>query len=217
MSEISQLDAPVSTVGNGSVAASSAWAVVISEEAYEAERLFHHDTLEVTGIDGQRPSVGDEVLVVAKGERPVVVALGRVAPSPRAEASADGNGHTDGHTNGHNADSPLVITYTRRCFDEPIPVGNLTLSATVTPLDSATFRKYVARLQPPTPRSTWLVNLALPIEAPSAPEAVRQFWSYVMELGPRELPAFVSPSGDELAMRAFVLGEETNLDPEEDE
>jgi len=33
----------------------------------------------------------------------------------------------------------------------------------------------------------------------------------------RELPAFVWPYGDELAMQAFVLGEETNLDPEEDD
>ena len=44
---------------------------------------------------------------------------------------------------------------------------------------------------------------------------MRQFWSYVMELGPAELPTFVSPYGDELAMQAFVLGEQANLDPEE--
>ena len=37
------------------------------------------------------------------------------------------------------------------------------------------------------------------------------------ELGPAELPTFVWPSGDELAMQAFVLGEEANQDPEEDE
>jgi hypothetical protein len=55
------------------------------------------------------------------------------------------------------------------------------------------------------------------VEAPTPAEAVRQFWSYVLELGPAELPAFVSPYGDELAMQAFVLGEEANLDPEEDE
>ena len=46
-------------------------------------------------------------------------------------------------------------------------------------------------------------------------EAVREFWTYVDKLGPRELPAFVWPRGDELAMQAFVLGAETNLDPEE--
>ncbi len=53
--------------------------------------------------------------------------------------------------------------------------------------------------------------------AASPAEAVRQFWSYVAELGPAELPAFVWPSGDELAMQAFVLGAEANQDPEEDD
>mgnify|MGYP003694787793 CR=1 FL=1 len=37
------------------------------------------------------------------------------------------------------------------------------------------------------------------------------------KLGPRELPAYVWPWGDELAMQAFVLGAVTNLDPEEDD
>ncbi len=45
---------------------------------------------------------------------------------------------------------------------------------------------------------------------------MRLFWSYVRDLGPAELPAFVSPAGDELAMQAFVLGEEANQDPEEE-
>jgi hypothetical protein len=64
---------------------------------------------------------------------------------------------------------------------------------------------------------TWLVSLDLPIEAPTAAEAVRQFWAYVAELGPSELPTFVSPADDELAMQAMVGGVEVNLDPEEDE
>jgi hypothetical protein len=70
---------------------------------------------------------------------------------------------------------------------------------------------------PDPERRTWLVSLDLPIEAATPAEAVQQFWSYVQELGPAELPTFVSPSGDELAMQAFVLGDEVNLDPEEDE
>lgn len=37
------------------------------------------------------------------------------------------------------------------------------------------------------------------------------------QLGPDQLPAYVSPADDELAMRAYVLGEEVNLDPEEEE
>jgi hypothetical protein len=39
----------------------------------------------------------------------------------------------------------------------------------------------------------------------------------VRELGPVELPTYVWPYGDELAMQAFVLGEEANQDPEEDD
>ena len=66
-------------------------------------------------------------------------------------------------------------------------------------------------------RAVWFVSLALPIEAASPAEAVREFWTYVDKLGPRELPAYVWPLGDELAMQAFVLGAVTNLDPEEDE
>ena len=56
-----------------------------------------------------------------------------------------------------------------------------------------------------------------PIEASSPAEAVRQFWSHVLELGPAELPTYVWPSGDELAMQAFVLGAEANQDPEEED
>ena len=66
-------------------------------------------------------------------------------------------------------------------------------------------------------RRPWLVSVAMPIEADSPADAVRQFWSYVAELGPAELPAFVWPSGDELAMQAFVLGVEANQDPEEED
>ncbi len=67
------------------------------------------------------------------------------------------------------------------------------------------------------PARTWLVSLDLPIEAQTADEAVRQFWAYVHDLGPGELPVFVSPSDDELSIRAFVGGAEANQDPEEDE
>ena len=56
----------------------------------------------------------------------------------------------------------------------------------------------------------------LPIEADSAAEAVRRYWSYVRDLGPTELPAYVAPLDDELAMQAYVMGQEAALDPEED-
>ncbi len=64
-------------------------------------------------------------------------------------------------------------------------------------------------------RQNWLVSLALPIEADTPAEAVRQFWQHLVALGPAELPTYVWPYGDELAMRSFVLGEEPNQDPED--
>ncbi|MBO0870643.1 MAG: hypothetical protein J2P15_18970, partial [Micromonosporaceae bacterium] len=68
----------------------------------------------------------------------------------------------------------------------------------------------------PPRRRVWLVSVDLPVEAGTPGEAVRQFWSYLNDLGPRELPAFVAPLGEELAMQAYLLGEQTNLDPEEE-
>ena len=52
----------------------------LPDERHEAERLFHHDTLELTGLEGRSAAPGDEVLVVAGREHPAVVALGRVRP-----------------------------------------------------------------------------------------------------------------------------------------
>jgi hypothetical protein len=93
----------------------------------------------------------------------------------------------------------------------------LKLDGAVTALEPGVFQRLAARLGGDLDRRTWLVSLDLPIEAATPAEAVRQFWSYVLELGPAELPTFVSPSGDELAMQAFVLGVEANQDPEEDD
>lgn len=188
------------------------WAVTISGERYEAERLVHHDTLELTGLDeAVRPRTGDQALVVVDGKPPLAVALGRIG------AATAGEDHDPDDPQSDDARLPLVVTYTRRAFDRPVPVDGLVLTGPVTPLDPVVHQEVAARLGPPSDRVSWLVSVDLPIEAPSAAEAVRLFWSYVFELGPRELPAFVSPSGDELAMRAFVSGEEANQDPEEDD
>jgi hypothetical protein len=65
-------------------------------------------------------------------------------------------------------------------------------------------------------RRAWLVSVSLPIEAATPAEAVDEFWRYVNSLGPAELPTFVSPVRDELAMQAYLRGEPANLDPEED-
>jgi hypothetical protein len=87
----------------------------------------------------------------------------------------------------------------------------------VTPLDEQTYAAGTTRLGQPADRRSWLVSVNLPIEAASAAEAVREFWRYVQELGPDELPTFVAPVGDELALQAYVSGQPTSLDPESDD
>jgi hypothetical protein len=167
----------------------TAWAVVIPEEQLSDERLYRRDTLRLPGLTG--PAPGDDVLLLAAGQ---AVALGRV-----------------------RVGEPFVVEYTRRLFDAPLPADQLALDGAVTRLDPAAYRAVADRAGPRPERSTWLVSVDLPIEAESPAEAVRQFWTYVMELGPSELPAFVWPSGRELAMQAYVLGMAANLDPEEDD
>ncbi|MEU7750914.1 hypothetical protein AB0B57_27665 [Micromonospora sp. NPDC049101] len=197
--------------GSGRADGVGTWAVLLPAERYEAERLVHHDTLELTGLAGiARPGPGDRVAVLVDAP-PRLVALGRV--------STAGQRHRDDPDDPQSPVEPetVVVAYTRRSFDEPVPADLLTLDGPVTALDPAAFRALADQLGPPPARRTWLVSLDLPIEAATRAEAVRLFWSYVQELGPRELPTFVSPSGDELAMQAFVLGEQANQDPEEDD
>ena len=144
------------------------------------------------------------------------------APAPRgaeslgAEPVGSAIAESGGGVRGEGG-VEIVVAYTRRAFDAPVPAPRLRLDDRVVPLDPAVFRDLSARLGAPVDRRTWLVSVDLPIEAESPAEAVRQFWSYVRQLGPRELPTFVWPSGDELAMQAFVLGAEANLDPEEED
>ena len=180
------------------------WAVTIPADRWTTERLFHHDTLTVAGAAGVAPAAGDEVLLVAGEDAPHVVALGVVAEQSARRRGAHGVPEVE-------------VAYTRRSFDSPVPAGELRLEGPVAAVDAEVFRTFAGKLGGDRDKQTWLVSLDLPIEAASPAEAVRQFWSYVLELGPAELPTFVSPSGDELAMQAFVLGEEANLDPEEDE
>ncbi|MEV0728919.1 hypothetical protein [Polymorphospora sp. NPDC050346] len=191
----------------------SAWAVTIPEGRFAAERLYHHETLELTGLDSRlRPGVGDPVLVVSEERKPQVVALGRVAQPAGAGVPTDPD-----DPESDTGEATLVVTYTRRAFDESVPADPVVVDGPVVEIDRATYDEVAGRFAPQPDRRTWLVSLDLPIEASTPAEAVRIFWSYVAELGPRELPTFVSPSSDELAMQAFVLGEEANQDPEEDD
>ncbi|MDP9797965.1 hypothetical protein J2S43_006477 [Catenuloplanes nepalensis] len=180
------------------------WAIVLPDERLKQERLYHHDFVELADVLAEipasaHPELGDEVVLVTD------------EPKPRAVAT----GHIGGLRKNDEDDRQVV--YSRRAFDQPHPAGPLTLDGPVTRLTPAEFAAVLDRFGPPLERSTWLVSVDLPIEATTRAEAVRLFWSYVRELGPAELPAFVSPAGDELAMQAFVLGEETNLDPEEED
>ncbi|GLY95475.1 hypothetical protein Acsp02_27300 [Actinoplanes sp. NBRC 103695] len=166
------------------------WAVIIPADRWATERLYEHDTLTV---DLAGPAAGDDaVLIAADDDDRQAVALGRFT-------------------------APGEISYVRRAFDEPVPAGDLTLTDPVTALDHESFDRVATRIGRPPVRTPWLVSVAMPIEAATPAEAVRQFWTYVAELGPAELPTFVWPSGDELAMQAFVLGAEANQDPEEED
>jgi hypothetical protein len=190
------------------------WAVVVPLERYAAERLFSHDSLELTGLDGPLPAAGDEVALVAAGPEPVVFALGRVRSVEADDTDPDDPASDE--TGGG-----LDIAYTRRLFDGALAADGLDAGGPgAHPLDPDAFTALADKARaehPDAVKKEWLVGLYLPIEAVSPAEAVRAFWTYTLQLGPRELPAFVSPLGDELAMQAYVLGDVTNLDPEEDD
>jgi hypothetical protein len=173
------------------------WAVIIPAEQWATERLFHNESVRLAGARG--PVAPDEEVLLVAGDR--VVALARAAK-------------TDG--------DDLLLTYLRRGFDEPVPAGDLTAAAGGTPteVDPEVFGRLAGALsggRSAARPSSYLVSVALPVEAATPADAVRQFWSHVRELGPAELPAYVWPYGDELAMQAFVLGAEANQDPEEDD
>jgi hypothetical protein len=173
------------------------WTVLISPDRYAAERVYGTDVLDVD-LDGLSP--GDRVAVVADLDPPVAYAVGEVRAVGSTRDPED-----------DVVDARVVIAYTRRFLDSPRPVERPI--GPLAPLDEAT---WLALAGPTGPPRTWLVSVDLPIEADTAAEAARRFWGYVRELGPRELPTFVSPSGDLLAMQALVAGEPVNLDPEED-
>jgi hypothetical protein len=173
------------------------WAVIIPADQWATERLFHNEAVTVAGGSGA-VATDEEVLLVADGQ---VVALTRAAK-----------------TGGDD----LVLAYLRRSFDEPVPAAGLNLPpAGPVEVEPELFRRLSASLggsaAPTGAQPSWLVSVTLPIEAATPAAAVRQFWSHVLELGPVELPTYVWPYGDELAMQAFVLGEEANQDPEEED
>jgi hypothetical protein len=163
------------------------WAAVVPTPAYAEQRLRHHETITVDN-GAARPAPGDTVALVAVLAEPVVFGTGTVVSR-----------------------RPCRIAYTHRRLDEPLAAAGLLPNRPVGlyPLDLAVLSEVVRRLAVgyPADRARWIVGVHLPIEASTSAEAVGEFWTYVMELGPRELPAYVHPLGDDLAMREYVAGE----------
>jgi len=167
------------------------WAVIIPAEQWTTERLFHNEELTLAAVG---VAADDEVLLIADDH---VVALARAGKTSRDR---------------------LTLTYLRRSFDAPLPLEGLALTGEVTPVEAGIFQRLAAGLGArPGAEQRWLVSVTMPIEAGTPAEAVRQFWSHVAELGPAELPTYVWPLGDELAMQVYVLGDEANQDPEEED
>src|SRR4051794_14932423 len=136
------------------------WAVVVPAERYAAERMFLHESLELTGLDDPAPAVGDEVALVAAGAEPVVFALGTVRRADREDEVADDPGTGGGP-------SMVEIGYTRRLLDAPLPAGDVG-PAGVYPLDAAGYAALADKAdRTGEVRGEWLVGLYLPIEAPS--------------------------------------------------
>jgi hypothetical protein len=195
------------------------WVVAVSADRYQAERLYQHDVVELAA---GAAAVGDDVVLVAPGDGgPVVFGVGRVVSAREPETIAD-----DPDEAADPAEpGAVVVEYLRRFLDRPVPAAEAGCSgyaerAAGQPVElaAAEYSALTGRLPVPAARRRdWMVSLDLPIEAGSPAEAVRVFWTYVRQLGPQELPAFVWPHGDELAMRPYVLGAEHEMDPEEED
>jgi hypothetical protein len=172
------------------------WAAVLSAETYARERLYNRDAVTVD-VRAATPTRGDPVVLVAALDRPAAVGLGRI----------------DGAR-------PCRVGYLVRLFDAPPAVVGLPcpLPPGLYGLDAETYATMAATVRAgqrdPGQRVDWQVSVHLPIEATSAVDAVREFWTYLEQLGPRELPTFAHPSGDELATRAYVDGRPAVDEPE---
>jgi hypothetical protein len=172
------------------------WVATVDTDQFATERLYAHEAVTVTA-PGVTPSAGDPVLLVVAGD---LFGLGRIVSLQATDESA-------------------TVRYTHRLLDDPLPVP-LPPFTGLTAIPADVFDGIAvlvpANRRTDADRSEWFVSVAVPIEASSRAEAVREFWTYIDKLGPQELPAYVWPRGDELAMQSFVLGVPANEDPEED-
>lgn len=167
------------------------WLLALDDDEYTEQQAYEVEAVEPARALPEGAADGDEVALAGPEG---VFALGEI-------------------------DGPAVA-YRRRLV-EPAPAAESTDAPGTGPAEGWTELKpdaweaLVRTLPSPDRRSDWIVTLSLPIEAVDKAEAVRQFWSYIRSLGPKELPTFVSPYGRELEGTSFLLGVEHEQDPEE--
>lgn len=163
------------------------WLIVVDDAEYERQRMYAADSVPLP-LTVPGPTDDDAVLLAADG---VLFGAGTVH---------------DGR-----------VVYTHRLLDEP-PALDAPVTGRIDEAAWTALRALVPDSAAVTaPLRDYLVSVPISVEATSPAEAARLYWAYVRELGPAELPAFVSPYGDELAMRAYVLGEVHEMDPEEED
>jgi hypothetical protein len=179
------------------------WLAVVPAARYADEVLYARPTCTVAYQGMEMPVAGDPVLLLAASTQPLIFGVGVI------EGTSD--------------QRQAIVAYRLRLFDQPVSVGAIEIdSPGLRLVEIDRYERLAAAIPPPAarapgPKAEWFVSVSLPIEADSQAEAVREFWTYVEKLGPRELPALVWPRGDEMAMQAFVLGAPANQDPEGDD
>jgi hypothetical protein len=162
------------------------WLLALNDEEFTEQQAYEVAAVEPAAARPEGAADGDEVALAGPEG---VFALGEV----------------DG----------AAVTYRRRLEEPAKTVESTDAAEGWTELNPDDWEDLVRTLPTPERRRDWLVTLSMPIEAVDKAEAVRQFWSYIRSLGPKELPTFVAPYGKELEGTSFLLGVEHEQDPEE--
>ena len=172
------------------------WLLALNEDEFTEQQAYEVEAVEPARALPEAAADGDEVALAGPGG---VYALGEVAG--RAVAYR------------RRLKGPVATAVTLRVYGTAGDAESET--GTWHELMPDAWADLVRALPAPERRRDWLVTLSMPIEAVDKAEAVRQFWTYIRSLGPKELPTFVSPYGRELEGTSFLLGVEHEQDPEE--
>ncbi|WP_240192556.1 hypothetical protein [Glycomyces sp. YM15] len=173
------------------------WLLALNDDEYSEQQAYEVEAVEPAAALPENAADGDEVALAGPEG---VFALGEVVGAAVAYR--------------RRLEAPAPTAETERVYSAANDAEGLGKEAW-TPLNPEVWEDLVRTLPIPERRSDWLVTLSLPIEAVDKAEAVRQFWSYIRSLGPKELPTFVAPYGRELEGTSFLLGVEHEQDPEE--